>query len=80
MRYADLYIGRCAEDTTTEKLTEYLTTELSIEPRSCQKINTKVPYSTAFKLTVNFNDRKKLFIPNSWPEGVICKKYFVSNK
>ena len=45
----------------------------NVEFRSCQKINTKVPYSTAFKLIVNFNDRKKLCIPNSWPED---KKIF----
>ena len=75
-RYVDLYVGHCALDTTPEMISDYLASELSITAKKCTEIPTKVPYSMAFKITVNIADRDKLFNPESWPENVVCHKYF----
>ena len=72
-RCTDLYIGRCAEDTTEDQLVQYVKSVVSVTPRGCQQIQTKVPFSSAFKLTINANDKHELFKSEFWPKGVIIK-------
>ena len=79
-RVTDLYIGRCEKDLTVEKLNNYITTELGVNPLNCIQIATKIMYATAFKVTVGSDDRFKLFDSDSWPEGVICRRYISGKK
>ena len=75
-RFTDIYIGRCNEDITPEILSEYMKTDLGISARKCEQLTTKIPYSSAFKVTVHFNDKFKALNPDSWPEGVACRMFF----
>ena len=75
-RCLDFYVGRCYEDTTSDILIGYLKNELNIIPRNCIQLNTKIPFSTAFKITVDFEKGNNLLDSDSWPEGVICRKFF----
>ena len=75
-KYIDLYVGRCSDTVTPEILKEYIRIEINVTSHRCQQLNTKIPYSTAFKLTVHINDKALLLNPESWPEGVVCRKFF----
>ena len=77
-KFIELYIGRCEESMTANRIRDYLISELEVTPKSCKQINTKVMYASAFKVVVNIGDKSKLFSPNSWPEGVICCKFVPS--
>ena len=75
-RCIDVYIGRCSENMDSEILIKYLQEELKINPRNCVKLATKVPYSTAFKITINDSFKGLVLDPESWPEGIICRKFY----
>ena len=75
-RCVDIYIGRCDADATAETLQKYIEDDLKIIPRSCLKLDTKIPFATAFKITVNSNDKTIMLDPTSWPEGIIYRRFF----
>ena len=77
-RYIDLYLGRCESTCNTDTVINYLKSELKVTPIECIMIETKVRFSTAFKITVDVKDKDSLFEPSSWPDGVICRKFFSS--
>ena len=77
-RCIDIYIGRCSENVTPEMLEDYMKTDLNIQLRKCQQLSTKVPYSSAFKVTVNDNYKNIMLDPESWPEGVICRRFYTN--
>ena len=72
----DLYIGRCDNDITSDDVISYIENELNIKSDSCTELQTKIPSSKSFKLTVNINDRNILLSDDSWPEGIICRKFY----
>ena len=76
-RYIDLYVGRCNEKVTEEILHEYIVDDLKLTLRVCKKIDSKIPYSSAFKITVNLKEIAKFLNPQSWPEGVVCRNFFI---
>ena len=55
-KYTEIYVGRCNEGTTPDMLKNYMTDELSITPKDCKEIETKIPFSAAFKIAINNSD------------------------
>ena len=78
--YFTLYVGRCGEDVTVDNVKTYLQDELNIQVRECIKLKTRVPYSSSFKITVNFGDHNTLLSPESWTEGIICRKFITKKQ
>ena len=78
IRTGDLYIGRCEPSSCPQDILNYVENEFNIKPINCIKLDTKVPFSTAFKLTVNMDDREKLLNSDCWPIGIVCRKFFSS--
>ena len=76
LRTVDLYIGRCDNDMTTDDVISYVENELKIKSISCIELKTKIQLSKSFKLTVKINDRDLLLSDDSWPEGIICRKFY----
>ena len=76
VKYVDLYLGRCENTCNPDTITNYLTSELKITPVECVQIETKIRFSTAFKITVDVKDKDTLFEPSSWPDGVVCRKFY----
>ena len=75
-RIMEMYIGRCDENITSDDLNRYLNDDLKLKPRKIVQLETRVPYSSAFKAVISFADKEKMLDPQSWPEGVICRRYF----
>ena len=76
LRTADLYIGRCDNDISTDDVASYVENELKIKSISCVELQTKIPLSKSFKLTVKIHDRNILLSDDSWPENIICRKFY----
>ena len=76
----DLYLGRCDRDVTEEIIMNYTKNELGINLLNCEMLNTRIPFSRAFKITVKSDNRDALLDSNSWPERILCRKYFSNNK
>ena len=72
----DLFVGRCDNDITSEDVMTYIEKELKMKAVSCTELQTRVSFSKSFKLTININDRNTLMSDDSWPEGIICRKYY----
>ena len=75
-RTVDLYIGRCDDEVNEDDIKHYIKNELNIEALKCEKLSTRIPLSTAFKLTVKLEDRPQLLKGDSWPEGIICRRFY----
>ena len=76
---ADLYIGRCDSETTSEEISTHLKDELNTPCLKCEELKTRIPFSKAFKVTVYLNDRDQLLDTSCWPEGVVARKFFTKN-
>ena len=75
----DLYVGRCDADVSSNDMLKYVAEELDIKPISCFRLETRNKSSNSFKLTVKLTDRNNLLDDNSWPEGIICRKFYSRN-
>ena len=75
-KYYDLYVGRCNSQITIEILNEYLKDDLQIATHACEELECKIPNSKSFKISVSVDDRETLLNPNSWPVGIVCRKYY----
>ena len=75
-RTVDLYIGRCDDGVNEDDMKDYIKNELNIESLKCEKLSTRIPLSTAFKVTVKLEDRPHLLKGDSWPEGIICRRFY----
>ena len=75
-RLADLYVGNCDTDVTSESILEYIANEMNIKIVKCESLVSKNVNCKSFKVTLNINDRLKLLSPEIWPEGIICRKFY----
>ena len=76
VRLADLYIGNCDNDVTSDSISEYIANEMNIDIVKCESLVSKNVNCKSFKVTLKINDRMKLLSPEIWPEGIICRKYY----
>ena len=75
-RLGDLYLGNLDLDVTETEIIEYIKEETDIPVDKCILLNSKNPNCKSFKISVSFENRVLLLSPESWPEGVICRKFY----
>ena len=75
-KMSDLYVGRCDVDIQPNTIVDYVKNEFKINVIECLELDTKIRFSKAFKLTVELNDRNKLLDLESWPKGIIVRKFY----
>ena len=75
-KVADLYIGNCDTEVTCEIISKYILDEMGIKIENCIALESKSSSSSSFKITLNLDDRLKLLSPDSWPEGIICRRFY----
>lgn len=78
-KYVDLYIGQCDLHVTCSDIKIYINEELNIDDFKIIELNCRNPENKSFKISVTFEDRIKLLSGDSWPEGIICRKFFNNN-
>ena len=75
-KVVDLYLGNLDLDVTENEIIEYVKEETNISVDNCVSLNSKNPNCKAFKISVSLESRMKLLLPEIWPEGVICRKFY----
>ena len=75
-RVGDLYLGNLDLNVTENEIIEYIKEETDISIDSCIPLSSRNPNCKAFKISVSFESRLKLLLPEIWPEGVICRKFY----
>ena len=76
IKTADLYVGNCDVDVTTDALNQYIHDNANISPIKCEKLVTKYDNYQSFKVTLLINERDKLLISDFWPNGIVCRKFY----
>ena len=74
-RVFDLFLGGCMLDTTTNDIIDYCKFS-DIILKKCVQLNSKSEWYTSFKLSVVYDDREKLLVPEFWPQGSFVRRYF----
>ena len=80
VRVADLYLGNCELEVSSESISDYIFKEMNIVVNKCEPLASRNVNSKSFKVTLNLADRQKLLSPDVWPEGIICRKFYSSRK
>ena len=60
----------------SDSISSYITENFDVNCSQIEKLNTRADDYNCFKVSVNINDRDKLFKPDLWPEGIVINKFF----
>ncbi|XP_070546548.1 uncharacterized protein [Ptychodera flava] len=77
---SSLFVTRLQPDTTPDHIISYIGEMLHINVVSCVQLKTKHRSYASFCVTVNAMNLKTLQNPNSWPEGVLIRKFYQPRK
>ena len=77
---ADIYLGNCNLDVTAESIIGYIRDEMNIEVQKCESLESRNKNCKSFKICLKTIDRPKLLVPEVWPEGIVCRKFFNPRK
>ena len=75
-RSADIYLGNCDLDVTEDAISQYINEEINVKVIKCELLSSKNVNCKSFKITMNVNEREKLLLPEVWPEGIVCRKFY----
>ena len=75
-RTADLYIGNCDINVTSDVLIKYIRDELNVIVCGCEQLESKYDDYNSFKVTLESNNRLKLLSSDMWPEGIVCRRFY----
>ena len=75
-RTADVFIGRMDNDVTIEEIKDYISVNFELNVLNMEQLVIKTDKYRAYKVTVNMNERDKLFNAELWPEDVIVDKFY----
>ena len=79
-RTADVFLGRMDNAVSEEDIKQYVVDNFQIDVFKIEKLDIKTDLYNAFKITVSFNERDKLFNSELWPEDVIVDKFYNRSK
>ena len=79
-RVVDVFIGRVDKDIKTADIIEYVKETFGIEVLGIEKLDIKSTSHNAFKFSIDFFDREKVFQSNKWPKGIIINKFYNRSK
>ena len=80
VQVADIYLGNCNLDVTPELIVEYVRNEMNIVVENCQPLESRNKNCKSFKISLRSYDRPKVLVPEVWPEGIVCRKFFNPRK
>lgn len=69
-----IYVGRCKQDTTEEKIKSYLQGKSPGRSFDVVKLNTKGT-NTAFRIAADMDLQDSLYDASFWPSGILVKRY-----
>ena len=75
-KVVDVFIGRVHTSVDSDSISSYITENFDVNCSQIEKLNTRADDYNCFKVSVNINDRDKLFKPDLWPEGIVINKFF----
>ena len=76
VQVADIYLGNCNLEVTPESIVDYIRNEMNIEVQNCEPLESRNRNCKSFKIALKTIDRPKLLVPEVWPEGIVCRKFF----
>ena len=79
-RTADIFLGRIDNDISSDNIKDYITDNFQVKVCNIEQLIIKTDQYKAFKVTVDLNDREKLFKPELWPEYVLVDKFYNRSK
>ena len=77
-RMADLYVGNLDVNVTVEAIVDYVKNDIGVAIEKCETLKSRNPNYSSFKLSLTLDNRNKLLVPEAWPEGIICRKFYSS--
>ena len=75
-RTADVYVGRVDCDVALQDIEQYVKEHIEINIVNIIELDIKTDRYKAFKITLAFNDREKLFSADLWPEDIVVDKFY----
>ena len=75
-RLIDVFVGRVDNDVSCEDLENYIHDVCGVQASSVSNLIIRTDEYKAFKVTVKFTEREKLFNPELWPEGIIIDRFY----
>ena len=79
-RSADIYLGNCDLAVTEDDISQYIDEEINVQILRCELLSSRNENCKSFKVTMNLNDREKLLLPEVWPEGILCRKFYSARR
>jgi len=77
---AEVFLSRLSPETSEENLVTYVNSQFkSVTNVTCNKLNTKYPDYSSFKLSIHGISFKDSVDPDNWPQGTLVKRFFSSN-
>lgn len=74
------YVGRVDPSVSKEGIKTYISSKLSSNDISVEKLESKSQYSVAFKVGIESSFHEQVNSPEFWPEGVTFRKYIFSKQ
>ena len=75
-RLIDVFVGRVDNSVTEEVLKEYIMDTFGISMVLVNNLIIKTSEHKAFKVTLKFSERNKLFDADLWPEDIVVDKFY----
>ena len=72
----DVYVGGCNTSTTIEGLKNYCKRKFSFDHIECEQLKSRFDDRKSFKVSVRDFNRDTLLNSESWPTGIIVRKFF----
>ena len=79
-RTADVFLGRIDNVVSVDDIHTYVSENFKVKLCNVEELTIKAKEYKAFKLTLDFNEREKLFNSELWPENVVVDKFYNRSK
>ena len=73
---ADVFLGRVDKDVMVSDIEKYVKDTFDVVTQKVERIEIQSDQFHAFKITVFFDERSKLFNAELWPEGMVINKFY----
>ena len=74
-RYFDVFIGGLNQDTSENLLTQYCKQDVDVDVVNCIALKSKLLHRKCFKVTINYEDKNKMFQENVWPALINVREF-----
>ena len=71
-----MFLSRLAPDTPCDDIVQYAKNTLNVVVK-CEKLRTKFDNYSSFKVDAVCDDPSMLYKSESWPQGVLVRKFYV---